>query len=54
MPKKNERGNLWDFLTSILLQNIKEIEGEGPLVKGGAHLVKQLVLVKFLGPNGPI
>ena len=24
MPKKTERGTLWDFLTSILSQNIKK------------------------------
>ena len=27
MPKKTERGNLWDFLTSILSQNIKKNAG---------------------------
>ena len=29
MPKKTERGTLWDFPTSILSQNSKKIEG-GP------------------------
>ena len=29
MPKKTERGTLWDFLTSILSQNIKKMQG-GP------------------------
>ena len=29
MPKKTERGTLWDFSTSILSQNSKKIEG-GP------------------------
>ena len=27
MPKKTERGTLWDFLTSILLQNSKKLKG---------------------------
>ena len=27
MPKKTERGTLWDFPTSILSQNSKKIEG---------------------------
>ena len=27
MPKKTERGALWDFSTSILSQNIKKIQG---------------------------
>ena len=27
MPKKTERGALWDFLTSILSQNIKKNAG---------------------------
>ena len=27
MPKKTERGTLWDFLTSILSQNIKKNAG---------------------------
>ena len=30
MPKKTERGTLWDFPTSILSQNSKKIEG-GPV-----------------------
>ena len=29
MPKKLKRGTLWDFLTSILSQNIKKMQG-GP------------------------
>ena len=29
MPKKTERGTLWDFSTSILSQNIKKMQG-GP------------------------
>ena len=29
MPKKTERGTLWDFPTSILSQNIKKMQG-GP------------------------
>ena len=29
MPKKTERGDLWDFSTSILSQNIKKLKG-GP------------------------
>ena len=29
MPKKTERGALWDFSTSILSQNIKKMQG-GP------------------------
>ena len=29
MPKKTEMGDLWDFPTSILLQNIKKMQG-GP------------------------
>ena len=29
MPKKTERGTLWDFLTFILSQNIKKMQG-GP------------------------
>ena len=29
MPKKTEKGDLWDFPTSILLQNIKKMQG-GP------------------------
>ena len=29
MPKKTERGTLWDFPSSILSQNSKKIEG-GP------------------------
>ena len=32
MPKKTERGTLWDFSTSIPLQNSKKIEG-GPFVE---------------------
>ena len=28
MPKKTERGGLWDFSTSILSQNIKKCRGE--------------------------
>ena len=27
MPKKTERGDLWDFPTSILSQNIKKMQG---------------------------
>ena len=27
MPKKTERGALWDFSTSILSQNIKKMQG---------------------------
>ena len=30
MPKKTERGTLWDFSTSILPQNIKKMQGDGP------------------------
>ena len=29
MPKQTEKGDLWDFPTSILLQNIKKMQG-GP------------------------
>ena len=32
MPKKTERGALWDFSTSILSQNIKKRQG-GPFGK---------------------
>ena len=32
MPKKTERGTLWDFSTSILSQNIKKMQG-GPFVE---------------------
>ena len=32
MPKKTERGTLWDFSTSILSQNIKKCRGD-PLGK---------------------
>ena len=32
MPKKTERGTLWDFSTSILSQNIKKMQGD-PLGK---------------------
>ena len=32
MPKKTERGTLWDFPTSILSQNIKKMQGD-PLGK---------------------
>ena len=28
MPKKTGRGNLWDFSTSILSQNIKNLKGD--------------------------
>ena len=27
MPKKTEKEALWDFLTSIFLQNIKKVKG---------------------------
>ena len=33
MPKKTERGTLWDFSTSILSQNIKKMQGGPPLGK---------------------
>ena len=32
MPKKTERGTLWDFSTSILSQNSKKLKGD-PLEK---------------------
>ena len=32
MPKKLKGGTLWDFLTSILSQNIKKLKGD-PLGK---------------------
>ena len=32
MPKKTERGTLWDFSTSMLSQNIKKLKGD-PLAK---------------------
>ena len=34
MPKKTERGTLWDFSTSILLKNSKKNEGGGAF-RGG-------------------
>ena len=40
MPKKTERGTLWDFSTSILSQNSKKIEGD-PLGKKFPKKVSQ-------------
>ena len=50
MPKKTERGTLWDFLTSILSQNIKECRRT---LWGKFFLKKNLAVPKKKMKGGP-
>ena len=52
IPKKTERGTLWDFPTSILSQNSKKIEG-GPF--GGKFFRKKVTQCrKKIGRGDPL
>ena len=51
MPKKTERGTLWDFSTSILSQNSKKIEG-GPF--GEKFYEKCLAVPKKIEKGDPL